>query len=449
MSGLLDVALPPHAIEAGPQGLVLVAVERRGVPLFHARLTLPAGGSCDPRGKEGLASFTTDLLRRGTQRRDARGVDDLVEGMGAQLYTDTNADESALGITVPFELAEAALDALLEVALLPSFAEAEVQTGRKRLLAALQSDLDEPGSVAGRAAVVLGFGAEHPYGHPNAGRIASVETFARADLEAFHAARFQRRGAVLAVAGSAVPAALLALVRARLEAWEASWPAARPNHDLRPGPIARREGLSAVVVHKPDSTQAQVRLVAPGRSRPDPDWAEAAVANAILGGGFTSILVDAIRVDRGLSYSVGTRLAAYRHAGLSIFSSFTKNETLRELVDVALERMRAFAAQGPTADQLDKARTYLAGLFPFGLESHEALAERVADSVLDGIGLDRLRTYRSRVLATTVEEVRRAAAALSPAREGAQLVVVGDGEVAQRALEGLCPVEVRPLDAFA
>ncbi len=106
--------------------------------------------------------------------------------------------------------------------------------------------------------------------------------------------------------------------------------------------------------------------------------------NTALGGGFTSLLVDAIRVDRGLSYSVSTRLYMNRRAGLSVFSSFTSNESLRELVDVALEKMREYAAAGPSEDAVEKARRYLAGLFPLGLESHEALAEQVADALLDG-----------------------------------------------------------------
>jgi len=191
-----------------------------------------------------------------------------------------------------------------------------------------------------------------------------------------------------------------------------------------------------------------VRIVAPGLSRTTPRYAEAVVTNTALGGGFTSLLVDAIRVDRGLSYSVNTRLYMNRRAGLSVFSSFTKNETLRELVDVALEKMSAYAKAGPAEDALEKARRYLAGLFPLGLESHEALAEQVADVLLDGLGLDHLRTYRSRIAAVKAEQAREVAAELSPARDGAQIIVVGEADIARRALNGLCPVDVRQLEEF-
>jgi len=41
------------------------------------------------------------------------------------------------------------------------------------------------------------------------------------------------------------------------------------------------------------------------------------------------------------------------------------------------------------------------------------------------------------------------AAELSPARDGALLTVVGESDAARRALNGLCPVDVRQLEEFA
>jgi zinc protease len=137
-----------------------------------------------------------------------------------------------------------------------------------------------------------------------------------------------------------------------------------------------------------------------------------------------------------------------RRAGLCVFSSFTRNETLRELVDLALEKMRGYAQTGPSEEATDKARRYLAGLFPMGLESHEAIAEQIADAILDGVGLEHLSRYRSRMLAVTAEQVRAIAPEISPAREGALLIVVGEADVARKALAGLCPVEVRQLEEF-
>jgi zinc protease len=454
VSALVDVSLPPLRIEKDPRGLVLAAVEKRGIPLFHARLSLPAGASFDPKGKTGLASFTSDLLRRGTAQRDANAIDALIEGMGAHLSVDVNMDECSLALTVPFELAAPALDALLEVALTPSFPDAEVELGRRQTISALQSDLDEPGNVAARGVILLGYGPDHPYGHPLGGSIADVESFTREDVLAFHAAHYRAQGALLSLCGDATRDELLAIARERLAAGRfakfidsqsgLSNSLASQSFLLKP-----RTGLSALVIHKPDSTQAQVRMVAPGLSRKAPDWASAFVANSALGGGFTSLLVDAIRVERGLSYSVSSRLAMNRHAGLTMFSSFTKNETLRQLLDVALEKMRGYAESGPSQEALEKSQRYLAGLFPFSLQGLEALAEQVSDAVLDDTGLEQIEKYRSQISAVTLAQAKASARALSPARDGAQIVIVGDAAVAGRALEGICPFVVKPLEEFA
>src|SRR3989442_14169235 len=110
-------------------------------------------------------------------RRDARGVDELIESMGTGLGIEVALDEAALTLTVPGDLSRQALDALLEVALEPSFPESEVASARRRTLASLQSELDEPSSVAGRAGVALRHGPPKsprpppPRVRPDAGKV--------------------------------------------------------------------------------------------------------------------------------------------------------------------------------------------------------------------------------------------------------------------------------------
>src|SRR5207302_890506 len=135
-------------------------------------------------------------------------------------------------------------------------------------------------NVASRALVTLGFGAAHPYGHPTSGFRRQVETFARGDVEQFHFARFQPPGALLAVVAPDEPAALAAFARGVLQRWESKWPKAPlldASADPLPPPLAMPRGeagrggaLSAVIVHKPESTQAQVRIVAAGVPRNTP-----------------------------------------------------------------------------------------------------------------------------------------------------------------------------------
>src|SRR5256885_8658767 len=213
---------------------------------------------------------------------------------------DVSMDGAAFSLPVPADLSQRALDALLEVALEPAYAEEEVAAARRRALSALQSDLDEPSAVAARAVIRLGYGPAHPYGHPVHGYRREVETFGREDCPAFHATRFRPRGAVLAVAGDLPPQELIGSARDRLA--QVPWAS-----EARPTPLDFRElsrelGLRALVLHKPDSTQAQVRIVSPGIPRGSPRFFGAVVANTALGGGFPLLPGDAIRLDPRAPY---------------------------------------------------------------------------------------------------------------------------------------------------
>jgi len=296
-----DVELPPLQIEKLPSGLTLLAIQKRGCPLPRAAFV--AGGSVrGPAGEGGAGAVHRGrCFRRGTRRRPAHDVDDLIESMGAQLYADVSMEEAALALTVPAELSERALDALLEVALEPAFEESEVAAARRRTIAGLQSDLDEPSTVAGRAwsRWAMRRGIPMPIHRRGSAGTGDVPARGRSQLPRHP---LPAAGRLLAVVGRpparaprAAPAQACALgvllagtepaKRAPVRRASAVGGDARGDH-----PQARR-----------DAGAGADRL--PGLPRSTPRYAEAVVSNTALGGGFTSLLVDAIRVDRGLSYS--------------------------------------------------------------------------------------------------------------------------------------------------
>src|SRR5262249_30191267 len=148
-----------------------------------------------------------------------------------------------------------------------------------------------------------------------------------------------------------------------LEKAFAAWkPSGRP-HPNAYEPIApsRREVL---IVSKPEVTQTQIRLACSAVPRNHPDYYPIRVANTILGGGFTSRLMNEIRVVQGLTYSIGSRFSMYRNAGTFSVTTFTKNETIRKTIDETLKVLKALREQGPTEEELAKAKRYLTGQFP-------------------------------------------------------------------------------------
>jgi len=432
-----DLRLPPLHETRTASGLSVLVAPRGPLPLVTLRLTMAAGSAADPPGKEGLAELTSQLCRRGTARMSADEINEAVEFVGASLFTGTSEDTVTFGITTPSEHALAMLDVLAQVATEPSFPALEVESGRARALAQLANDLDDPALLADRA-VLRALWGNHPYGHDVAGMAHSVSTFTREDMLRFHGERLGPRVGHLVVVGAVDPAAIAEAADRAFSRWSGG-PDAPPAL-----PVPERAALAGkvVVVDKPDQTQSQVRLGSLTFRWSHPDYIASQVANAVLGGGFTSRLVDEIRVNRGLSYGASSFIDPSRVSGSFQISTFTKTETTEEIVAVALAEVEKMRRRGPRPPEMEKARAYLCGLYPMRLETNESLAGAIADVRVNGLGDDYLQRYRGRVVEVSREKAAELAARWFLPEEGRAVVVVGRAEQVIPQMEALGTVEV-------
>lgn len=431
-----SIRLPPLHEERLPNGATVIVAERPGVPLVAVRLVVAAGAALDPPRGHGLANLVAQVARRGTARRSGPEIDDTVESLGCELGAGADEDATYFGLSAPAEFLPQLLDVVVDLATGPTFPAREWERIRRREVAGLAHVLDEPGAVADRAMVDAVYRG-HPYGHPTDGRAAHLAALRRGDAVAFHRRWFTPAAATLVIVGAVPPEEALRLARRKLGAWKAS--GAPPPAVPGAPPVPR----SVLVLDKRDLTQSQVRVAGPALPRATDQYFPALVANAIFGGGFTSRLMEAIRVNRGLSYGVRSRFAMSRAAGIFFISSFTKVETTGELLQVALDEAERFCEAGPSAEELERAQSYLAGLYPLSLETHDQVAERLADVRLYGVPLDEVTDYRARVRAVTVEQCREVARRHFPLRGGV-VVVVGPAAQIAPALERFGPVKVVP-----
>jgi zinc protease len=435
------IALPPIHRESLPNGLRVVVAERPGVPLVAARLVIRGGSSLDPRGRAGLAHLTAITARRGTRRRSGPEIDLAVESLGADLGAGVDEDATYFGLSAPIEVLPRLLDILADVATAPTFPPAEVQRLRRREIASLAHDLDEPAVVADRAMLRAAFG-DHPYGHPPEGTSRDLATTRRSDVVALHRAGYRPSSAMLVVVGRVQTSEVLALVRRRFGGWRNAG-----ADGIAPGaPEAPR--TSVVVVDKPDVTQTQVRVASAGFPRRSADYFPGMVASALLGGGFTSRLMEAIRVNRGLSYGVRSRFATSGAGGLFFISTFTKVETTAEIVKVTLEETARFCAEGPSREEIERMRSYLCGLYPLSIETHDQLAEKLADLALYDLPDEEVSGFRERVRAVTPEAARDVGRRYFPL-ENRVVVAVGPAKAIARQLEPFGPIRVVPARKLA
>lgn len=416
-------------------GLEVYLLPRGPLPLVAARLVVRAGSAFDPPGRLGLADFGARLFRRGAGGRSADALSSAVDLVGASMGGFANEENVVVSLSTPSRHLEAMLDVFATLVMAPDFPENEVELARRRTLAMLANELDDPGSLADRALLRAVWGA-HPYGHEAVAGKADLQRITLEDLRRFHAERLGPRVAQLYLVGELDPDRVMTCLERSLGAWRGG-PTTAPRVPAWNGP--ERPGR-VLVVNKPEQTQAQVRVGARGVPRGHPEHFPLIVMNTVLGGGFTSRLVTEIRVRRGLSYGAGSAFDMLAEAGSFSIASFTRTDAVDALLDVALAEVARMRAKGPTAKELATVQRYIAGLYPARLETNEAIAGAIADVVTYQLDRDWLSTYRERVTAVTVKEAARAAAAHLFARAPV-LAVVGDAKAMRAKLERFGAIE--------
>lgn len=427
--------LPPVTRTTLRNGLTVLVMPTRRLPLVDFRLVARAGAVADPDGKEGLASLTAALLTQGAGTRDARAIAEAIAFVGGTLEAGAGAEQLVVEAEVLRKDFALGLELLRDCVVRPTFPEQEFQRKKDEALGGIASELDDPSSVADRALLPFLMG-EHPLGHPVNGWKGSVERLTRQDVVDFHRARVTPGNAMLAVVGDVDPRAALAAIEKAFAGWKA--PDAVPPPAV---PALARTERRIRVVSKPEVTQTQIRLACAAVPRSHPDYYAIRIANTILGSGFTSRLVNEIRVVQGLTYSIGSRFVLYRDTGTFGVTTFTRNETLRRALDATLEVIRGLAAQGPTPEELAKAKRYLTGQFPLGLQAPDALAAHLLDLEFYGLDPRFAETFAERIDAVPMDEVRRVLRS-HVCVDDLKILVVTRPELAKSALKGLGPLEV-------
>lgn len=438
-----ELKLPALHESTTSTGLKVIAAERGPLPLVSVRLVMRAGAVFDPAGKDGLADFTARLLRRGTKRMDADGISEAIEFVGASLYAGVNEDVLSVYLTTPAEHFSEMLDVLGQVVREPTFPEQEVVDARERALAQFANDLDDPSAIADRAFTRAVWG-DHPYGRDVGGNKRTVSTFTRDDVVRFHAECMGPRVSLLTVVGAIAPETVAAEAERAFAGWTGG-PDVQPMLPRKQEPLAKAG--TVLLVDKPDQTQSQVRLGGPGFWLGHEDYFPATAMNIALGGGFTSRLMNEIRVNRGLTYGVSSYFDTMSAGGIFALSTFTKTASTREIIDVALKEIHGVRDGGLKPRELKDAQSYLAGLYPMRTETNESVASVIADMRMHALGDDWVEKFRDRLRAVTPKDVAAVAKKYAFA-DPPVIVVLGKASEVKPLLEGLGPITVVPASDY-
>ncbi len=420
-------------------GLRVMVLEDRRLPLAVVGVTLPRGAAIESLEEAGLASFTTELMQQGAGEWDALALASVVDDIGASLVVSSSWDSSSVVVVGLERDLDRLLEILATVLLEPRFDPAEAERVRAEQRATLVRARDEPGTLVSWHALATLY-PEHRFGVPAMGTNESVQ---RLDAEAarnFHGRVFTPDGAIFFAAGDVKADRMRDEASRRFGA--AAWPS-RERTAVSPAPPERvPTAREIVVIDRPDLAQARIVVTHEGLARSDDDRVGADLMNKVLGGsGFASRLMQRVRADEGLTYSVSSGFDLRRHPGPFRISTFTRASETRRVVDLLLAEMERIRSEPPSEDELARAKSLAVGRFGLSLESSEAVLASLVDLAVYDLPADSLDTYRSRVRAIDTAETKRLANLLiHPDR--AAIVVLGPAEVVAPQLEDLGEVRI-------
>jgi predicted Zn-dependent peptidase len=418
---VLRVKLPAPAEADLMNGAHLMVLEDRRAPQVTMQIFIPgAGGYFDPAGLSGLAGFTAAQMREGTKQWATTQLNEELERLAASVTVGAgvSATEAVLSVSSLPEHLDRVLNIAADVLLNPTFPEEEFARYKQRTRAGLVQQRSSPDFLAAEMANKVMFG-DHPASRISVS-LEALDKATRADLVAFHQAKYVPDHAAIAISGDISMAEARKLIDAKFGAWKrANTPVPEAGDPPAPGPS------QVHFVARPNSVQTNLIVTAPGISRTNRDYDVLSVMNQIIGGGPTGRLFIILREEKGYTYGAYSNVNAPMYRG-----TWTASTNVRtEVTDPALRDLMAEVArmrdQRVSPEDFEAAKRTMIASFALGLESPGQVLNYHVTRWRYKLPANYWDTHPQRIMAVTAEQVQAAAKQyLDPSK--LQVVAVGD-----------------------
>jgi zinc protease len=423
----------PKRIEL-PNGMVIFLQEDHELPLIDGSITIRGGSRVEPAAKVGLVSVFGQVWRTGgTRTRTGDQLDDYLEARAAKVETGGSLDATTVGWSSLKNDFNDVFDVVLELLREPEFRTDKILLAKRLIATGISRRNNDPAGIARREALKLAYGADSPFARTV--EYATLDAVTRQDLLDWHQRFVHPNNMIFGVTGDFDPATMEAKLREAFGSLPKG-PAAEKNP---PSPIhPAKPGI--YFVNKEDVNQSNIRLVDIGIRKDNPDYYPVEVMNEVLGGGFSSRLIQSIRTKQGLAYSVGGGIgSAYDRPGVSALGMGTKSETTVKSIQALDTELGKMVNEPVTAAELKRSKDAILNSFVFEFDSKDkVLSERMTYEFY-GYPADFLERYRAGVEKVTEADVERVAKKYLH-KDQMKTLVVGNQAEFDKPLSTLGPV---------
>jgi predicted Zn-dependent peptidase len=422
-----ELSAQQHRLTELDSGVRVVTEELPSVRSIALGFWIRTGSRNETVEQAGISHFLEHLLFKGTDRFSSTEIDELFDGMGAEINAGTGKETTSVYSRFLDQHLERAFDVMADMVLRPSYPD--IDSERQVVLEEIAMYEDEPSDKVHDVLAGAVFG-EHPLGRPVIGRADVISSVPIPDIARYHDHRYNSANLVLAGAGNIDHDRLVALA----EAAQGDLTTGQNGHVEPPAASEPRR-----LFHQKETEQYHLCVGAPGVSRHDERRFVLRVLDTILGGSTSSRLFQEIREKRGLAYAVYSYQSHYVDAGQTAIYVGTRPENVQQAFEIIGRELDRIRTEPVSPAELERAKENVKGRTVLSMESPLARMNRLGSALLMGVPLLTLDETLAKIDAVTLDEVSDLASELLAADRLCAAGVGGDEDVFRDAVGAVSP----------
>jgi predicted Zn-dependent peptidase len=365
-------------------GLAVLSDRMLGVRSVTLGFFYRTGARHEPAELNGISHFIEHTVFKGTKNRSALEIAVEQDRLGGTLEAFTTHEETGFAIKVIDDQLESAFELLADMLGNPMFDENELKSERRVIIEEMKMIEDSPEEYLGDIFHEKLF-PKQSLGRSIAGTPKTVKTFSHHITRGYHRRKFSSNNLVIVAAGNVQHERLVELAE-RLLVKSSSRAVRVPSSSTDRRRNRRQNGgnpvIAAPIVVKQNANleQAHLILATPFISAADKRRYAADLLANILGGGTSSRLWQKVREERGLAYNVGASTVMFQDCGFFTIFAGTSPRQTEEVLDIAIDEMRAVVKDGVTEEELELAKHQAVATILLSLEDSAVRAATLAQS---------------------------------------------------------------------
>jgi predicted Zn-dependent peptidase len=389
---LPPLALPDVEDHTLANNLRLYVIRKENLPVINLHLTILTGESASPDDKPGLATFTANMVSRGSLNFSASDVEETIDGIGGQFTTQINPDYTAFSLSCLQENLDQALELLSDMLVRPSFSRRQIEDLQRTTFYDLTRKREDP-EFSGKKLLFQLLFKDHAY-QKIVYNDNIIRTYTLGDIRGFYDNFYRPDNAILVITGNLDLNQASRKVSRNFNTWEKK-PGGR-MHLAAPELDDTPRICFLQIPREKDVNIFMGTLIPPKTSG---DFFPLGVLNQVLGGTYISRLFMNLRESKGYAFEAAfSYMEFYRVCGVFYVHARVRPEVIRASVEEIQKEIRIISTQRIPNEEIETAKAYLLGRFPLQIQTYADLSARIADVKALGLGDGHWDKYNENIM---------------------------------------------------